>query len=133
MLKNHAAEIDQLNEAHREQLQQLQMDTKQLIKQTVKSITEGHEDKLSTIKDEHCQTIEAMEAEHAKALQKARQESGKQHEDMKKRDIDLSAANKILKRQTEQGKASLKSKEKEIETQKDKYERMINDLIQNSK
>ena len=74
-----------------------------------------------------------MEAEHVKALQKARQDLSKQHEEMKKRDLDLSAANKILKRQTEQGKASLKSKEKEIETLKDKYERMINDLIQNSK
>ena len=39
-----------------------------------------------------------MVAEHDKASQKGRQDLNKQVEEMKKKDLDMSAANKILKR-----------------------------------
>ena len=66
-------------------------------------------------------------------LQKSKQELQKQVDDLKKRDFDLSAANKILKKQSESAKIQLKTKDKDVESVKEKYEKMINELITNSK
>lgn len=74
-----------------------------------------------------------MEAEHAEAIQKITQELGSQIEEMKKRDFDMQAANKILKKQAEQSKATLKTKDQEVEVMKEKYEKTIKDMIQSTK
>lgn len=48
-------------------------------------------------------------------IEDAKKEQSKVMDDYKKRDLDMAAANKILKRQYEQNKSQLKTKDKEIE------------------
>lgn len=64
----------------------------------MKSITESNEGKLNALKDEHLQQMEAQESEHTEAIKKLKTELGAQIEELKKKDIDMQAANKILKK-----------------------------------